>query len=256
MEIHQIIERFRRDIDDVPDISDGPDFEDLMIPDQDVFAFLNEAQERFAELTQLLTDSITRAVCETRVVPNQPYVQLDPRLIYINYAYLVSSNRPLAIQPFNQAVSTVRGDDYGNQIGGGHWIESKGVPAIFIPDIQNDCARLIPCPTEADAIKMFVIRYPLEEIEQGSDERALEVRKASYQRVLLDFMKARAYGRQDVDIFDLDLESIYDAKFIAQCADIKAEKRRLRHKHAPTVYGGIPIGGHGPGHGHGHRHGH
>lgn len=241
MEIWQLVERFRRDIDDVPDIDSGPDYEDLMIPNEDAFAFLNEAQEQFAELTQIFVDSRTREIVDTRVKSGDSFVTLDSRILLINYAYLVSRNQPLCVEPFLDAVQHPAGDDYGHTTGAS-WLTATGIPNIMVPDVDAHEARLLPQPTENDVIRMTVVRYPLCEITEGADERALEVKRSRYQRALLDYMKARAYGRQDVDIFNLDLEREYDARFEAECADIKAELYKRRKKHGQVRYGGTPIG--------------
>lgn len=205
--------------------------------DTEFFQYLNEAQKEFARETRCFKDSVTKSVCESRVRANISYADIDERIIDIRRAQLASASKPLSVYNMNEMDAAFVQGDYGNELAV-DWTTSTGTPRIIIKDVTKDKVQLVPQPTVDDTLKMWVIRLPLDEIL--SDKSSLEISESTHQLLLLDYVKFRAYSKNDADTYDPDQASKYEGAFYGKLRTmVKPEFAKKTRRPATVRYGGI-----------------
>ncbi len=215
----ELVKLFRREVDD----KTAP----YLWSEDDVYHYLDVAQQEFARETLYFPDSTTADVCAATVIADEKFVDLSPLIVLIRRAKLLSQTRALKVTSLDKA-DQVNGSDYGFHISGGNWETRAGTPAMLITDIEKDKGRLVPIPDVADTLELMVYRLPLNTVTAASTE--LEVTDARHQRHLLLGMKAYAYDSHDADVRNEALAAEYRDRFEAKCNEVKWELMRLRDK--------------------------
>jgi len=235
--VPEMLRLFRDSVDDATDEDGGTSADRLMASDFEVHAWLDEAQKEFARRTQFFTDATTAEIVSPPVVANDAWVELDERIVEIHSAVTVTANRDLRLVSFNEMRRGAVSDDYGVS-STGNWRTATGTPTMGVLDMEPHRMRLAPVPVAADTLALFVTRLPLCDVAVGEDVE-MEVRDVSHQFVLLEWMKHRAYGKADVDVFDGRLFALHLAAFERGCRDVRSDVDRKRRKARRVAYGGI-----------------
>lgn len=150
--------------------------------DAELATWINEAQDEACRRALLLVDSKS-AAAKASFAAGAIGVDLHPSVIFIRRASLASSNTPLVAKVARSMDEEVPG-----------WEGAMpSVPRVFVPDWQTSYLRFWPPAVAAGTVNMTVIRAPLDVAGDGDD---LEI-APRYQPFLLDWVRFRAYSKQD-----------------------------------------------------------
>jgi hypothetical protein len=171
-----------------------------LISDEDIDAWLNEAEIEAARRAFLLVDSTSDAAV-VDITAGELGGELHPSVIYVRRARLASTKRPLIPK-------VSRSMDEENP----SWEEaSPSTPLVFVPDWQTGYFRIFPPSLVADTALLTVVRNPLATMQ--GDEDSPEIRE-HYHPMLLDWVKFRAYSQPDADLFNARLAEKHESAFI------------------------------------------
>jgi hypothetical protein len=188
MTVNEILTLFRRQSEDSAYTHDRdmPDSISLWSNYQ-LIQYLNQGQNEFAEETYCFKDGDTFSLSLTGDVPTY---EIDERILKVERAELLSTNRMLALKTIEEFQQSSYYDDYGHRRSAS-WEEHTGTPNSLITDITSDEFRVYPIPTEDDTIKLTVRRLPLYTLTALTDELELPER---YQYGLLYKLQKEAYS--------------------------------------------------------------
>jgi len=109
-------------------------------------------------------------------------------VIFVRRATLASSNAPMIPKVVRSMDEEIPG-----------WEGAMAsVPRVFIPDWQTGYLRFWPPAVASGTVNMTVVRAPLDVAGDGDD---LEI-APRYQPFLLDWVRYRAYSKQDAEVFN------------------------------------------------------
>jgi hypothetical protein len=154
----------------------------------ELIQYLNEAQRIFAEKTYVFKDSKS---FKPAITADDPWIDLDERILKIERAELVSDETILSIKTIEDFQQSGYVDDYGIRRTAS-WESRTGSPRILIRDIELDKLRVYPIPTEDDYVKLTVRRYPLSELTDRTDEMEVPYK---YRYGLLYFMQKEGFSK-------------------------------------------------------------
>lgn len=225
-----LIERFRSEVHDT---GDPP-----LWTDEEVVAYLDEAQKWYCRLSGGIADS-TSDMTRVDMVAEEPFGDLDPRILKVRYAARESDgreieilnfediqNRPTLLPSYSRTPTYLTFDD-----------TQTGAVSAMVTGMEEGKARWFYVPAEDDVAKLIVYRLPLNDIEPDN-LAALEIRPQDH-RILLPGMKAQAYGKEDAETFNKVLQEKHETTFIDLCVNGRRERERREHKHRTVTYGGI-----------------
>lgn len=228
LDVDDLLGLLRRELSDVE--------EPYLWADDDLFQYLDEAQEAFARTTELFSDATTASVTRVSVTAGQPFVALSPKVHRIEGdMWLQTAKQTVSEANLNELDSLYCGDDYGHA-SGGRWRSATGTPRYLVLDIERDKGRLVPIPTAADTLELHVIRLPLKSVTEPG---GLEVTDTWHQRALVVYAKGLAYDKNDVDTQDAQLAAQFKAEALSQMFEIRDETRRKRRRPGTVRYGGL-----------------
>lgn len=200
MTLEELRDRFRREEKD----TETPH----LWSDEDLNAWLNEAQDEACRRALLLVDSTSQAA-RVSFAAGAIGIDLDPSVIFVRRGMLASSNLPLIPKVARSMDEEVPG-----------WEGSlPSVPRVIVPDWQTNYLRFWPPALAAGRVNLTVVRTPLAPMVEDID--APEIR-AQYHPFLLDWVKHRAYSVPDTDTFNADKAAKHEAAFIRQFGEASA----------------------------------
>jgi hypothetical protein len=234
MDVTALLDEFRNRIEDT-------DRDDPLWSDEEIYFYMNSAQRMFARLTEIFVSSYpnTPAITEAAITANSAWVPISPLIIKIRRALLGSDNRKLALKRVGELdAGYFLSDDYGfQQIV--KWDDETGTPTTAVTDMEKDNLRLVPIHTVNDTLRMTVVRFPFEEIEDA--DSTLEVTDTDDQLSLIDWMKREAFLKHDADTYDKELSDEFELKFRNQMFTRNQDIKRVRRPAGVVRYGGIPF---------------
>lgn len=194
MNTAELIERFRRESDDRARSLNG-DRRDLFWPDDEVAAYLTEAEQEAAIRKKLLPDAAV-----VRVVPDQsayPFTTFFEITRADLYRVTDTSTDPVTLErrPCELCiVSRERMDEIDPD-----WRLERQAPRYLV---QEDTRILLPAIIARDyVVKLEGYRLPLVALSADDDQRAPEIAPVHH-RFLVHWALFRGYGVQDADTFD------------------------------------------------------
>jgi len=186
--VKDLITLFRRNIEDAAYYPDrNMPIEDSIWSNYQLIQYLDQTQKEFAERTLVFKDSQSFSPA---IKEDDPWVDLDPRIIRIERAELASVDRIVPIVTLEEFQVSYFVDDYGYKRSAS-WMTRTGATQCLIRDIELDKLRVYPIPTEndTDTLELTVRRYPMSDLTDIDD--ALEV-PARWQFGLLHGLEAYA----------------------------------------------------------------
>jgi hypothetical protein len=148
--------------------------------DVEILSYMTEAVDALA--------TATNGLRETVVLPylaDATYVRLPPRVLNIYRARLVTADEKLDIVNENEGFRPAA---------------DTGRPSEVIRDADASRLRLYPTPTTADSVELLCSVTLSSRLEASDDVPFV---KATDQRLLLEYMKWKAYSKQDAETEDL-----------------------------------------------------
>ncbi len=222
-DVDELLARFRLDQEDTA--------EPYLWEDEEMLAYLDEAQEVLAEDADLLRGELSL-----------DYSADDLWLGIPEYVTRIrQANGPdgakLRLCNFEEWEADRVKEDYGQWIANDDWESDTGqYPEALITDIETDWARMYPTPTEDGTVKLRVFRGPTTLMEDGDDPELVNTQQQS---ALLNYARYLAYQKHDSQTYNPRLSeeqlAIYTGK-----KDRLITRTTRRHRRMKTVaYGGI-----------------
>lgn len=216
----EVMLRFRREVDDrLSDPTDTSDDADRLWENAEIYQYMNEAQYEVARATRGLLRNSTLAV-----TAGNPYVTVYGLLEVLS---LESASTYQRLEERNDSERVAVGSDYGISYAS-FSDSSTGTPRYYSLDKMANRIRLTPVPVADDTFNLTAIALPRTEIEDGDDELPFSDPKDI--RLVLHYMKALAYDKQDTDVLDRPLSEAFRAKFTLEAAERELELERLRSR--------------------------
>ena len=189
-----------------------------------VYGYIDDAQKMFYRLTDGIPDGTTVAVTQLSIVPTTQWYDTHTSILKIREAYRTDTGRPITVLNHEDMASqNMRFDG------------RAGPLAAMIIGIEDYKVRVWPVPNETVTVQMNVFRLPLLNI---TGDQAMVVADQHLVH-LLDWVKHRAYSKQNAETFDRTRAKEFDEKFRAYCTAAKDEQHRAKHKPRAVMYGGI-----------------
>lgn len=229
MKLDELLELFRREVDDIS--------EPYLWSDEEFFAYLNEAQDVFVRLIGGIADRRS-ALTKISYKAGDQFRPYDSRILRIKGAF-DQDNRILGIRNLDNFETGYLEDDYGVRSNESLDDGKTGPVKYLITDVETDEIQLYPIPEEAGWIRLFVYRRPLEEITDCNGAE-LEI-KSYYHLNLLNWVKYRAFMKQDVETFDGAKSAEFRTAFTEGVTSAQTEKRAREDRKRVVAYGGIPM---------------
>lgn len=192
--------------------------------DDELFAYLDDAQKMFCRLTDGISDASTAAITRLTVPVNADWLVLSPLILKIRSAFLVSTGKPIEV--LNQEGMDERFLRFDGR---------KGPVSRLIEGMEENRARVHPIASIADAIQLTVFRLPKDAV---NDSTTFEIGEQHHLH-LLKWAKHLAYGKNDADTRDEKLAEKFERQFRAYCEMAKHEQQNKRHRVRTVSYGGI-----------------
>lgn len=224
----ELFDRFRADIVDtaLP----------YLWTDDEVINYADDAYRTFIRLTGGIPD-FTSEVTAIPLVVGEEIVATDPSILRIMSATLRSSGRDIEVVNFSdQPLLFQSSTDYGSL----RTLAMKNIPGAvrwMVIGMERYKAKIIQIPVETDTIDLYVYRLPLVHIRDG--EHLLDDIMEDHHMHLIDWMKARAYKKQDAETLDKAKSAECEADFRTYALAQRNEWNRSMYKNRRVVYGGV-----------------
>lgn len=206
--------------------------------DLEIYNYMDDAQKLFCRLGGGIPDGTTDDITLVDVAAGDTWIDLDPKIIKLRGAQRMSDFVDMKLLNFEDLQNSGRPTeqwDYGVQKT--YQLDDQiGDMRYLIMGITDGQARLLKRPDKDDQIRLIVERMPLVDITKAGQK--LEIRDEHHTYLML-WMKARAYRKQDAEVFDKGKSDDFEAQFRAYCKQATAEKEMRQKKYRLMVYGGI-----------------
>lgn len=193
--------------------------------DEEIGAWLSEAEEEAAIRANLLYDTITAEVCQIAVVANTASYPLHAAITEIAYAQFVptSDSTRVAMLTSKDRLELDRLNP--------RWRQETGEPRHFA---QNDTTlTLFPRPSEAGALTLEAYRLPLAPLVNDADEP--EIGQAHH-RHLVNWALFRAFSKPDAETIDPNRAAQAEDRFTRHFGlPVDADMRRAYRANTPHI---------------------
>lgn len=225
----QLLTFFREDLDDTAT--------PYLWTDSQFYRYLDAAQKEFVRDTRYIHDATTAEICSIPVFANRDYVVFDERILEVKRAQLASTNRPLTVLNFNELDHGTHAGDSYEQWEIVSWTESTGTPRYFVAEYETERARLVPSPTVDDTLNLWVIRDPLDDIDD--EDSTMEVIDRNDQLTILEYAKYLAYSKQDADVYDKERAATHFQLYTVGAEKTRQRINKKRRRPGTVRYGGL-----------------
>lgn len=199
----------------------------FLFADEDLIAYLNEAVNEACERARLITDSSTVGLTQIPLVPDVRRYELDPTVIDVVGAAIVSDGAPLPGRNLKRI-----GDAWPTRLYTG-WADFYSV-ALKGPLLELTIDRAPQDFLPPAVLHLSVQRRPLVPMVDLTDEPEIPVQMHPDLTYWAAYM---AYDTRDNDAGDATKAATNEARFTAKFGakiDYNARRKQLRHQ-APVV---------------------
>lgn len=194
--------------------------------DEEFYIYLDDAQIRLCRETDGIADATTPEVTQLQIVAGQEWYEVDRRIKKLRLATRAADGANVAI--FNPETALSKGVRFNSG--------SNGRAQVIVWGLETGKVRVWPKPTQDDLIELSVFRLPLAKVID--EDSALEVDERHH-LALLDWVKRRAYLKQDAETLDRNRAADFEASFDLYCKKVLREQSRERRSTGTTTYGGL-----------------
>lgn len=198
MDLDGLIAQFRREADDKV----GPNY---LWSDEDVTAWLDEAQEEAAIRARLIKETDNPALCQIVVTEGQGAYTLHPKVMHIAYAQFVINGDS------RESVLKVVTRDFLNRVERGWRSSPPGIPRFVVNDPGQRGILLVPSPAEAGVLHLEVNRLPMDSMESTGTPEIPE----PHHRHLVDWALFKAFSKPDAETIDPNRAAQAESRFNA-----------------------------------------
>lgn len=228
MTLQELTDEFRRQAGDVS--------KPTLWSDDEILAYIVDAQDMWVRQTGGISDSTTTAVTDLPVGTNEPYTDHSPCILRIRSAKLLTAKRSLKIAQESD-ISTLRIQDYGILYPSYLDDTDTGEVIAMVLGIEKNAVRWFKVPAAEDICRLHVYRLPYPRIVDT--DGCLEIDE-QHHRHLIMWMKHLAYSKEDAETYDKDLANANAVAFTLYCEKANQEEERQRYRPRQMQYGGIP----------------
>lgn len=212
MNTTELLDLFRQEVSDV----ETP----YLWSDALVYSYIDDAQKQFCRDTNGIADSRS---FKLTITPGIEWYTLDPKIIKLRDVVYQSTGLDLPVISVEKMLENSMRFDGG-----------VGPIKALISGLDDGMLRAWPIPNETTIAELRTFRLPVD-VEAGDD---FEV-AAKYHTWFLPWIKHRAYGVQDSEVFDKAASAKFLAEHKALMLQAKHEQNRLRRPVSAVTYGGI-----------------
>lgn len=203
---------------------------------REVYRYMNDAYRMFVRLIGGIPDFTSHAT-EVSIIAGEPIGVLDPSILKITKAQRLSDSGEIKIINHTDLGNlTANTSDYG-QLQTLKMDSQQGPVSYGIIGMQRDTIRWLKVPVVDDVANLVIYRLPFCRITDSG--QALTDVDEDHHISLLDWMKYRAYAKQDADSFDARKSEEYKQTFEQYCTFVRRENERYKTKVRVVGYGGI-----------------
>lgn len=216
--------KFRREVGDpLEGVSAAePDSENLW-KNEEIYGYLNEAQHRWAEDTLALQKVFTLAI-----PANERHVKLPAQILNVRAVQLTGNGQFLDERNLFETDANYR--DYGNEPRRfGPIILNDAVrhPRYYSLDVRSGYITFDSTRDEADSVQIYASALPRTNVDSVG---IVETSDPTDLRIILHYMKALAYAKQDADVLDLsratEFENLYRREVVVRKVNFIQRRRR------------------------------
>lgn len=193
-----------------------------LVSDVTLYQYIDDAQKQFCRKTEGIEDSRSFTIA---LASGVDWYDTDPSILKFRSATLQSTGDDVPlVNPEKAALMGVRFDS------------KLGPTKALVLGLQKNQVRVWPKTTAdvADIIELSVFRLP-RTVESGDE---FEIDEQHHQSLLL-WVKHRAYGMQDSELYDRRKSEEMEARFNTYCSESRKEQERARRVVGTVAYGGI-----------------
>lgn len=189
--------------------------------DAELNLYANEAEKIIARKTRVLNDSTTESCCEIDVEQGTLDYALDPVVIDIVSAKLSTTDLQL----------TKRDKHYMDKSYPGWRTSTQGEPTVYLLDYQKGYITLYSPPDDDYTLDLTVVRYPLDDMAQDTDEPEIPV---EFHHALVDGICYQAYLKWGDRTYDAAKSKVHLDLFSNAIAEAKVQG--VIHQAADETY--------------------
>ena len=186
--------------------------------DAEIYGYMTEACDALARDTELLYE-----VSSIGYLAGDLTVPLPPHILKIRSVRMVTANKTLRPNNANGPRTVYR--DYGI-VSPSSMFGVSGTPLEYVRDYDIGALRLVPTPIVADTLELQSSVTIPDALGTGDDVPFTE---AIDQRLVLEYMKSRAYRKQDAETQDFkradDAKAAYDLGSLKRAEQIRKYRR-------------------------------
>jgi hypothetical protein len=223
----ELLDLFRKEVDDLS--------KPYLWSDEEFYYYLNEAQNLHVRLIGGIADRRSPMTKLTYKTGDQ-FKKYDERILRIKGAF-DESNKIMTVMNLDNFESVYLEDDYGQRRNVGLEDDRTGNIEYLITDVEAEEMQFYPIPDHDGWIRLYVYRLPLEVVTASSE---LEIPSFHHMN-LLNWVKHKAYLKQDVETFNMSKASEFRAEFSTWIVEAKKEKASREDRKRVVSYGGIPM---------------
>lgn len=171
--------------------------------DVELLRYINRAIAKLCKGAYLIADSTTVAVCQVALtlLLGAHYTK-HAKIILLRSAKLTGYNYPLA-----HLDETTLEERFP------YWqAMNPGIPQVICDDLTSGKLTFIPAPDANYTANLVVYRLPLTDLVLETTTGSPEIHER-YHEYILDGVLYQAYGKQDAETFDRNLELKYEVRF-------------------------------------------
>jgi len=224
----QLLELFRSETDDIA--------EPFLWSDAEFYVYLNDAQDTFVRAIGGIADRRS-PLTKIKYKAGDKFRDYDARILRIK-GVQDEQNNNIEVQNLDSLSGAYLENDYGTRVNAGLDDSRTGQIRYVINDVESTDLQLYPIPDRDGYLRLFVYRRPLDEITSASS--VLEV--PSFQHYnLLNWVKHKAYMKQDVETFDGAKAKDFKNAFLDGISEAKSLKAAREDRKRIMSYGGIRM---------------
>jgi len=222
-----LLKLFRKEVDDTA--------EPYLWSDGEFYYYVNEAQELHVDLIGGIADRRS-AMTKVNYKSGDQFKKYDERILRIKGAF-DENNRIITVRNLDNFESVYMEDDYGQRLSVGLEDSRTGNIKYLVTDVETGEFQLYPIPDHDGWIRLYVYRLPLEAVTTSNE---FEIPSFHHMN-LLNWVKYKAYMKQDVEAFDTSKAEEFRAAFADWIAGAKKQKASREDRKRMLTYGGIPM---------------
>lgn len=228
----EVLDQFRREMGD----EEAP----YLISDEEALNYLRLAQDDLVKAIGGIADATTTALCTITLTADEPYTEISPYILRVRSGRLVTAARDVTfIQEAD--LSKVFTWSYGQQIGATLDDDDTGTVDYGILGIEENNIRWYKVPAESDTCKLHVLRLPYPRLTLTTVQDStgtIEVPEDLHMNLVIG-MRARAYLKQDSEVYDRGQAEAFDLRWTQIKAGAYKDVQRRRYRPRQVQYGGL-----------------